>query len=261
MLKQLHHANMEWLRSFRRGAGEPPILQKKETAFDLVASTTLATAQTSGAVTADLSSGTDFDDAGAFVIYTNGMPDVQENATKSSNTLTGVTGGDFAHAAGDRVIKLYALPSTFHSFRSTPTCPGGVQVNNTPYSFASDDPKIGEFSLYDNGTTKFLWLPQGISGDCRVLFNRLSTTIDATDDTVDVPAEYELFLVYRLVAHGHRVRGIEPGVDIQWEQMANGVLREAHMEKNVGKMPHLRPINPNKGLSHDDYYRLVSRDS
>jgi hypothetical protein len=43
--------------------------------------------------------------------------------------------------------------------------------------------------------------------------------------------------------------------------MANGVLREAHMEKNVGKMPHLRPINPNKGLSHDDYYRLVSRDS
>lgn len=261
MLAQLNHANSEWKRTFKRGAGEPPTVFRKETAFDIVAGTTLDENVATTDSNFDLASATNFDSAGAIVVYDDGMPDIIEYTSKASNTISGVTGIGWAHEDGDQVIKLYALPSDFHSFRSSPDCPDGVQVNNTPYFFVSDDPKGGQFAIYESSSTKYLWLPQGLSGSVRVLYNKTSTTIDATDDTVDVPVEYEWFLVYRLVAHGKRARGNEPGADIQFDQMASEILRQAQMEKNTGKIARTRPINPNRSLTHDDYYRLVSRDS
>lgn len=257
MLAVLNQANAEWKRTFRR-SGEPPKLFAKETAFDIKAPTTLASDQASGATTAVLTSASDFDTAGAYVVYDDGMPDVQENTGKSSNTLSGVTGSDWAHESGDQVIKLYALPSNFHSLRSTANFKDGVEVNNTPYNYVPDDPKGGEFSIYDNGT-KYLWFPRGLSGSCRVFYNKTSTTIDGTNDTVDVPEEYEWFLVYRLVAHGHRARG-DMGLDIPFDQLADKILREAQVEKNATKIARTRPINPHRSLTHDDYYRLVTRE-
>lgn len=260
MLAWLNHCNAEWKRTFRRGAGEPPRLFAKETAVDIKAATTLDEDVATSDVSFDLASASDFDSSGAFVVYDDGMPDIIEYTGKSSNTISGATGIDWGHEDGDRVIKLYALPSNFHSIRSTPECRDGVQVNNTPYFFVPDDPKGAQYAIYDNGTTKYLWLPQGLSGSARIFYNKSSTTIDETSDSVDVPAEYEWFLVCRLVAHGYRARGDQPGLDVPFDQMADKILREAQAEKNTAKIARTRPINPYRGLSHDDYYRLVTRE-
>lgn len=258
MLAVLNSVNAEWKRTFRRGAGEPPKVLAKETAFDLKSSTTLSADQATSDTTTSLTSGTDFDTSGAYVIYDDGMPDIQENTGKSSNTLSGVTGNDWAHESGDTVIKLYALPSNFHSFRASPNNPEGVEVGNTPYLYVPDDPQSGQFSLYDNGTTKYLWMPIGVSGSCRVFYNKNSTTIDETTDSVDVPVEYEWFLVHRLVEHGRRSRGDNPDKVMESKNQGDMILREAQAEKNTSKIARTRPIGRPRGL--DDYYQLTTRD-
>ncbi len=263
MLASLQDIMDEWRRAFSIGSGEPPITMRKETGIDIKAGTTLASDQASGATTAVLTSATNLDTAGAYVVYDDGMPDVQENTGKASDTLSGVTGSDWAHESGDQVIKLYALPSNFHSFRSTPECRDGVQVNNTPYSKVPDDPKGGQFALYDNGTTKYLWLPPGLSGSARVFYNKNSTTIDDTNDLVDWAPEYDAFGVWRLVEMG----GVGEDVDMNASKIAyakaaaDKILAQALSLRGSNQIARTRPINRNRGLSHDDYYRLVSRDS
>ncbi|QGH72484.1 MAG: hypothetical protein [Siphoviridae sp. ctpQM7] len=261
-LAALNAANAEWLRSFRRGAGEPPPVRAAETAFDLVSGTDLDGAVATTDTTISVTSASDLDSSGAIVVYDDGMPDIIEYTGKSSNSLTGVSGIGWAHEDQDTVYKLYALPGNFHSFRSSPYVPDGVQINNIAYHFVPDDPQGGDFALYDNGTSKYLWLSRGaISGSCRVLYNKSGTTIDGTTDTVDVPAEYEWFLVYRLVEFGLRARGDDANAIVTARQQADAILREAHAEKNTSKIARTRPINWRRGFSLDEYYSLVTRDS
>lgn len=245
MLNVLNKGNMEWLRTFRRG-GEPPIARRAETGYGLIAATALASDQATTDVTAVLDDSTSFSASGAIVVVNNEMSDIQEYTSNAANTLSGVTGIDFAHSDGERVVQLYPLPANFHSFRTNEKARFGILVNGVPYDFSSAVPEGLRFSVYDNGTTKYLWFPVGLTGDCTVVYNKSTTTIDDTTDIVDVPPEYEDFLVHRLAEHGRRVRG--DNVDrIQDERnRADLILREAMRERNFGKGVRTRPLGLNR---------------
>lgn len=251
MLSVLNTVNQEWQRAFRRGSGEPLPAIRKETAYDLITPTALASDSAAGATSITLDDSSDLASSGAFVIYDDNLTDIAEYTSNAANVLSGVTGLAFAHEDGDQLYPLYALPSDFESFRGDEESPSGVRMDGgTPLEYTSSPPTGFRFSLYDNGTTKYLWLPPGLTGTVSVLYNKDSTTIDDANDSIDIPPAYDWFAVWRLVAHGKRSRG-----DIvQKIQYANGhlvdeddhradqILLEAQKERNIGKGPKVRPL-------------------
>lgn len=244
MLAILNDANAEWIRTFKRGSGEPPVFMKKETGFDLIADTTLSAAQAASASTTSLTDSSDFAASGAIAVWDDNTSDIEEYTSNAANVLSGVTGADFAHESGDTVQALYALPSNFGTFRSTEDAPDGVITDSgIPLYFTSGEPRNYRYAIYDNGTTKYIQPPKGLtSGALRVYYNKKSTVLDETTDTVDVPSDYQFFLVYRLVEHGRRVRGENADKVQESRMMANELLLQAQKEKNVGKMFRTRPI-------------------
>lgn len=239
MLAYLNFANAEWIRAYRRSGGEPPDFIAREKIITLVSDSALNGAITTASTSIILDSGTDFDTSGAIVIWDD-QPDIVEHTGKSSNTLSGATGIDVDHADDTAVQKLYALPSNFASFRTTDEAPEGVMVGSDPYLFTSGRPEAFKYATYDNGTTTFLWMPRNLTGSVKVFYNKKSTTIDETTDTVDVPVEYEQFLVYRVAANGHRVRAEEDRANYL-DQKANEIMMEAQKEKNTRKITRVRP--------------------
>lgn len=262
MLATLNDIVNEWRRAHKL-SGEPEQAKKKETAINIRPATSLADDTGATDDSFDVASGDDLESSGALVIYDDGMPDIIEYTSNTNDEITGITGLDWAHDEGDQVLKLYALPSNFHSFRSTPDCKSGVKVNNTPYRQVPDDPKGGEFAVYDNGTTKYLWLPPGLSGTARVLYNKTTTTIDDTSDLVEWEPQYDEFGIWRLVEMG----AVGDDIDLNANKItyakgrADKVLKGSLDSRMLMKMPHLRPINRGDRLTQDEYYRLVTRDS
>lgn len=257
MLRVLDDANREWQRAFRVG-GEPPQPIRKQTAFDLVADTTLSAAQASGATTASLTDSSSFGSSGALAVWDDATPDVQEFTGNAANALSGVTGCDWAHESGDTVQLLYALPSNFGSFRSTEDSPEGVRTDGGyALTFTSGDPNNYRFTTYDNGTTKYLWLPRGMSGSVIVTYNKANTTIDEGTDTVDWDVAYDFFGIYRLVEHGLRARGNNADKIQEAHLLANEKLRDAMKDRNVGKMIRVRPMgrarNPELSLYRTNF--------
>lgn len=240
MLSMLNQANMEWQRTFKRAGGEPPDLLKRETGYSIISGTTLSAAAATTDVTLSLTDSSTFPSSGAVVCYHQNMPDIIEYTGNSANTLTGVTGIDFAKVSGDAVYKLYVLPTTFHSIRSE-NQGDGVFVDDVPFTYVADDPIGTQYSIFNNGTYKYLWFPESLTGDCRVTYNKNSTTIDDTSDSVDVPQEHELFLVYRLCQHGFMLRGF-PDKALYYERLANEILMQAQRERNIRKGPMVRPL-------------------
>lgn len=256
LLQVLNLANLEWLRSFRRGGGEPPGTSQAETGYTLIPSTALAADITTSSLSIPVDDSSDAPSSGAFAIYDDG-PDIGEYAGNSANTLTGATGLGYDHEDGDEVSFLYALPGNFSDFRSSASAPDGVLINGLPYTFTTGEPGSFQFSLYDNGTTRYLWFPRGLTGDVTVAYNKAGTTVDGATDTLSAPADYDLFYVYRLVAHGYRAMGADPSRAAEADSMADRVLREAHLEKNTGKRIRTRPFgriyrNP-RGITADSY--------
>ena len=259
MLQALNLANAEWLRTFKR-YGEPPRERKSEYGIDIIAQTTLSADQASGATTASLTSSSSFPSSGAIVVYDDGMPDIELYTGNAANVLSGVTGVNWGHESGDQVSCLYALPSTFGTMRSTTEAPEGVTVNSIPYFHSPDNPQTHHYSLYVSGSTTYLWLPLGLSGSARVVYNSLRTTIDEVTDEVDVPVEYENFLVWRLVEHGAISKKDDPNLPMYAKAKGDEVMRQALQERNVTRLPNLRPIQRNGRLSQNEYYMLTQRD-
>lgn len=240
MLKSLHSINNDWRRAFRRG-GEPPVFMKKEEGIDLVADTQLNGGVAENAISVVLADASGLETSGAVVIWDDGQPDTVEYTGVSTNTLTGVTGVDWDHEDEDGVQVLYALPSNFGSFRATDDSPYGVSVNGVPYQPASGKPTAGTFGVYDNGTTKYLWLPQGAAGTAFITYNKNSTTIDDSADQVDWEPQYDDYGAYRLAAIIFGIRGkFDFKVDANNE--ARRLLREALKDRNIGKYVHVRPF-------------------
>lgn len=235
LLSIVDMANRQYVNKFRLGGGEPLPSQASETGGTLTATTTLSANVTTATTEVTVASAANAESGGgAAIIWDQDIPDVIEyGSSDQSTTLSTVTGIAFSHESGDEVQFIPALPSNFASFRSTHDSPDGVLVEGSAYTFTSDlDVNDGNFSIYDNGTTKYIVFPRGLTGDYFVRYNRTSTTIDELTDSVDTPLDDEYFIVYRLVEHINRVLGLDTQ---EPRALADKILRDGLKRRNTGK--------------------------
>lgn len=242
LLSFADQANREYHNAHLKAGGELPSMMARETGGTLVSATTLASSQASNATTAVLTDGTNFDSSGAFAVYGSGTADIEENLGKTTNTLTGVTGVGFAHDEGDVVAKLYSLPSSFGSLRQVEDAGDGVVVNGVQYYYTSGIPIGNQVSIYNNGTSKWLWFPQGASGDYLVHYNKTTESLDDLTDVIDIPVDDEYFMVWRIIEMGREVMGDDPARIQQARQRADSILLDALKRRNIGKLARVRPI-------------------
>lgn len=235
LLRVIDKANREYYNKFQIGGGEPRSDRTAETGGTIYADTTLNGAVTSASTSIILDSVTGYATSGAGVIWDNTEPDFVEYTGISTLTLTGATGIGYNHEDEDAFSVLYALPSNFESFRSTADSPDGVSINGAPYTFVTGIPSGDHFSIYDNGTTKYLFFPRGTTGDYSIRYNKGATSITATSTTIDVPIEDEEFVIYRLVEHINRVLNVDYNKVVEARQIANKVILDGMKRRNVGK--------------------------
>ena len=236
MLTALSDGNMKWARAFR-GNGSAPIVFSRETGFDLVSETAIndSAGTTTATTTITVDSTTGYDSAGIAIIWDDDMPDIFAYTGKTATTFTGVTGLAFAHEDNDPIQPAYGLPSNFGYFRKSVEYGDGVQLEGVPLSYMGGFPNPGFFSLHDDGTTKYLILSRQATGSASVLYDKISTTIDSLDDTVDVPTEYQFFLAWHLVAFAYIGRENDYGRMIAAQNESNKILQEDLRDRNVGK--------------------------
>ena len=241
LLAILNNTVIEYHSSFEK-SGEPSSILQQETGYTIITDTALAAAVASAAVAFTVDDSSELGASGAMAIWDNNVADyVEFTANNLLTAITGVTGVGFAHEEDDVVSLLYALPSTFRSFRSTEGCEDGVTVDGTPYFFTSGLPVNNKFAIYDNGTTKYLHFPQGLEGDVAVTYNAAPTTVDGETDNVDIPTVDEWYAVWKVVAN------VAPKLDrFDMQQLAENeafkILSSSHMRRNVGKRPRVRPM-------------------
>ena len=236
LLAVLSQANTDWVEAHKKGGGEPPEYMQGEAGGTLVDGTDLDGAVATTDTDIDVTSAANLDSSGAIVVYESEMPDVIFNTGKTSNNLTGVTKISFAHSDGDAVYKLYALPTDFRDFRQEDGYRDGVRVAGSEYRYTNGDPVGGDFTVIDNGGTKYLWFPRDASGDYSIVYNKMTTTIDDEADSVDIPdseSENQWYLVWRVVSYGREVLGVE-GVDLA-ESRATKILADEMKKRSVGK--------------------------
>lgn len=253
LLTVLNSAVKEYFSSFEK-SGEPPTLIKKETGYTLVADTALNGSLASGATSIVGDSFASFGSSGAIAIWDNDRPDyVEFGANNLTTTLSTVTQVSFAHEDNDVVSLLYALPAAFDSFRSEEGFEDGVSVDGSPFFFTSGNPTGNKFAIYDNGTTKYLHFPQGLTGDVFVRYNGVPTVVDGESDTVDIPTKDEDFAMWRVVEYaGLKLERID------MYQLAGKkaleILNSAHIRKNIGKRMRLRPLTRRSTFSRSDLF-------
>lgn len=247
LLTAISDGNLKWARRFRSG-GVAPIVFQRETGFDLVADTQLN--EPGGITTSDneiiVDNSDNFDTTnGAFVIWDDNLPDLISYTTNTvaTETFTGVTNIGFAHEDNDVVQKLYKLPTNFGQFREAPGYGDGVRLNGSGLRFTGGPPDPGFFSMYDDGTNKFLWLPRGASNSASIWYDKNSTTIDSTDDTVDLPEEAQMFLVWHALSLCYVGREQDYGKMIAAKNEANSVLQEFLNDRNFREKIYSRPFN------------------
>lgn len=235
LLNVIDKANREYYNKFILGGGEPKLDRTAETGGTIYADTTLDGALTTASTSIILDSVTGYATSGAGVVWDNDSPDFVEYTAISTLTLTGVTGIDYAHEDADAFSVLYALPSNFESFRSSHDSLDGVEVDGVPYRYTSGIPHGAQFSLYDNGTTKYIFFPRGLTGEWFARYNKGATAITTTASVIDVPIADEDFVVYRGVEHVYRVLNVDQNKVIEANQMANKIILDSLKRRNIGK--------------------------
>lgn len=248
LLTVANAAVKEYFASFEK-SGEPSSILRKETGYTLVADTNLNGSLASGATSIVGDSFASFGSSGAIAIWDNDRPDYAEfGANNLTTTLSTVTNVSFAHEDDDVVSLLYALPSNFDGFRSEEGYEDGVSVDGAPYFFTSGNPVGRKFAIYDNGTTKYLHFPQGLTGDVFVRYNAAPTVVSAEGSTIDIPTKDEDFVFWKLVEYAapklERIDMYQLAVKKAFE-----LLNSAHIRKNISKRPRLRPMRTGSGLS------------
>lgn len=265
VLTMISQAQAEYKRAFRRG-GTEPVTSLLEGGFDLIADTKVNEA--SGIVTTDteftVDDSDDFDtSSGALAIWKGQTGDVTYYTTNTvaTETFSGVTGLGMSHDDNETVQKLYKLPTNFKTFRAADGWGDGVRLNGAGLRFREAAPEAGYFTTRDNGTNKFLWLPLGTTGDAEYLFESTGTTIDSSDDIVDVPPEHEFFLVWRPV---QTLTVPKEGGPSELYMLAKGeankILGEALKDKNIGQHVRVRQFSIPGHIPRDpSLYQRVPR--
>ncbi len=254
LLAAISDGNLKYANAFQP-SGDAPIVFQREFGVTLVAESALAVAAAATDVTLTLTSSSAFPAASAEVLWgPDGSPDIVSYTSNVSPVQSGVTGLGFVHAVNDAVQLLYALPSNFGEFREEPTYGDGVRLNGAPLTFIGGPPIPGTFSMYDDGTTKYLWLPRQQTGIASVWYDKLSTAITSVDDVVDVPVQYQMYLVWH--ALGFCYIGREKDYTLR-----AAAMREADMElqrclQNRNRHKKIRPRQWPRPLPYRDYTTL-----
>lgn len=251
MLQALSEANMKWARAFNKTG---PVVFQRETGFDLKADTAINDA--SGTTTASTSITVDAqtfpDAAGMAVVWDDNIPDLFSYTSQTSTLFSGVSSLAFAHEDDDPIQALYKLPTNFGSFREAPGYGDGVRIGGMGLRYTGGPPTVGYFSMQDDGTSKYLWLPRGSSGSASVWYNKASSTIDSTDDTVDVPEEFSFFLAWHLVAYAYIGRTSDINLMTFAMGQSEKILQDALQKRNVNKKIRTRRF----GRGINDYTTL-----
>lgn len=248
LLTVINSAVKEYFASFEK-SGEPPTLLKKETGYTLISDTDLNGAAASGATSLVLDSSASFGASGAIAIWDNDRPDYAEfGANNLTTTLSTVTGVSFDHEDEDVVSLLYALPASFDGFRSEEGYEDGVSVDDAPFFFTSGPPVGQKFAIYDNGTTKYLHFPRGITGDVFVRYNGTPTVVDGESDPIDIPTKDEDYALWAVVKYAAPKLDRADMYQIAAAEMLK-ILNSAHVRKNIGKRPRLRPFRFGRGIT------------
>lgn len=241
MVQAVAEADREALRSFRKSGGNTPVDRALETGFTLPAETAIndAAGITSATTTITVDSTTGYDSAGAAVVWDSDMPDIFFYTGKTATTFTGVTGIAFDHEDNDAIQPLMALPSNFGRFRRSEEHGDGVQLNGGTPSFIDGAPSSGKFSIRDDGTTKYLWLYKGATGDVSVWFDKDSNTIDSIDDLISLPDDWQFFYAWRAIELSLFGRGDYAIIGVA---KANGdrIKLDLLKDRNVGRMVRVR---------------------
>lgn len=259
MLQSCAAADREALRAYRKGAGNTPVALALEFGPTLASDTQVN--NSSGVLTTDVTLTVDstsgFDAAGAAVLWTKTMPDVFFYTSLTSTVFSGVTGIGSPHGDNDKVQALYALPSNFGGFRQAEGYGDGVQLNGDGLTYMDGNPTQGHFSMRDDGTTKYLWLPVGSSGDVSVLFDKDSNTIDSMDDLVSLPEDWLHFYAWRTIAISLFGRGDYSIIPIADENARKEKL-DLLMDRKIGRAVRVRQYG---GLRNDWDSTLAFREN
>ena len=235
LIKKIDNDNKQFINAFsaRSSLGAAPwMIDDDGYLFQSVSETSLNGAVAVGATSVILTSATNFASSGRVWIRTSkGAIEFVDYSAKASNTLT-VTSSeiDIAHASGEVVGKLHALPSDFGKIYK-------LKINNYDYSYMSYEKTRTSIDLPYHGTYTtrgdYLLLPQGLgSQDCTLWYAKkattLSTGVNGTDMalSVDVPVDFERYLIYSLVSFIQRTRRARED-SIQSMQLASLELEKA----------------------------------
>ena len=241
LILAIAEVDREAQRAFRKSGGNVPVDRALEFGPTLVADTQVD--NSSGITTADVTVTVDstsgFDTAGAAAFWTKDMPDPFFYTSKSSTVFSGVTGIGAPHGDNDAVQALYALPSNIGKFRRSEDYGDGVQLNGSPLRYMDGPPRPGYFSMRDDGTTKYLWLYKGSTGDVSVFFDKDSNTIDSVDDLISLPDDWQFFYAWRAIEMSLFGRGDYSIIPLA-KANADRIKLDLLKDRNVGRMVRVR---------------------
>ena len=177
---------------------------RKASVFQTVASTTLNGDISAGDLTFILTSGTNWASSGRSVIEaSSGSLDFVDHESKATHTLTvSTTTGDetisIDHSDGERVEKLYAVPSDYGKTIK-------LYVGTVEYFYERIDryPPLGKFALYGS----YFFMPRGIGArDVTLHYEKVPATITLTTSETNIPVEYQRWAIEKLKAHIFTIR-------------------------------------------------------
>ena len=97
--------------------------------------------------------------------------------------------------------------------------------------------------MRDDGTTKYLWLPKGSTGNCSVLFDKDSNTIDSTDDLLSMNDDWLFFYAWRMIELSLFGRGDFAIIPIA-KQRADALKLSLLEDRNVGLRVRVQRYQP-----------------
>ena len=257
MVVAIADADVELLRAFRRGGGNAPSAVARETGFTLASETAIndAAGITSASTSITVDSTTGYDSAGAAVVWDGELFDIFYYTGVTATSFTGVTGLAFNHEDSDAIQPLMALPSNFKNFRRSEGYGDGVTLDSG-LTYMEGPPSSGKFSRVDDGTTNYLWLPRGSTGDVGVLYDKISSTVDSVDDTVSFGDEALFYYVWRCIELSLFGRGDFPIITLA-KQKGDMAKLDLLKDRNVGRRPRIRQF---QSVGTTDY-SLAAREN
>lgn len=162
--------------------------------------------------------------------YTNwqgATPDRFTYTGINGSSLTGVTGISFNYTANISCQYLYKLPSDFGRLSVIPGRNAGVTISGILYPYDASIPYSNTCSLIEEDGSSYIWLPRNMTGRLYVQYDKAPTQITSETQSVDVPSEYEDYLIYKLAEHLYRTLRMGFDFETNARNIAENALKQA----------------------------------